>query len=387
VPEQRALPFQQFVIKLHSRCNLACRYCYMYEMADQSWRGRPAVMAPATVAQVACRIGEHARTHALSTVDVVLHGGEPLLAGPAAIDDLATALRAAAGDAEVRLSIQTNGVLLDAAALAVLGRHRIRIGVSLDGGADANDRHRRYANGKGSYEAVAARLGELRAGRYAELFAGLLCTVDLGNEPVRTYEELLRFRPPTIDFLLPHGNWSEPPPGRRTGDPATPYGDWLVAAFDRWYGASRRETGVRMFEEIINLLLGGHSAVESVGLSPVRLLGIDTDGSLEQVDALRSAYDGAAATGYDVFAHDFDQVLTHPAVIARQGGLDALCRTCQQCPLGTVCGGGYYPHRYRAGTGFDNPSVYCADLQRVITHIAGRLNADLSRRRATRDAC
>ena len=39
-----------------------------------------------------------------------------------------------------------------------------------------------------------------------------------------------------------------------------------------------------------------------------------------------------------------------------------------------ICGGGYFPHRYRSGSGFRNPSVYCADLQRVITHIAARVD-------------
>jgi uncharacterized protein len=32
------VPFQEFIVKIHSRCDLACDYCYMYEMADQSWR-------------------------------------------------------------------------------------------------------------------------------------------------------------------------------------------------------------------------------------------------------------------------------------------------------------------------------------------------------------
>ena len=29
----------QFVLKVNSRCNLACDHCYVYEAADQSWRG------------------------------------------------------------------------------------------------------------------------------------------------------------------------------------------------------------------------------------------------------------------------------------------------------------------------------------------------------------
>ena len=32
-----ALPFREFVLKVHSRCDLACDHCYVYEHADQSW--------------------------------------------------------------------------------------------------------------------------------------------------------------------------------------------------------------------------------------------------------------------------------------------------------------------------------------------------------------
>jgi hypothetical protein len=31
------VPFREFVVKVHSRCDLACDYCDVYEMAGQSW--------------------------------------------------------------------------------------------------------------------------------------------------------------------------------------------------------------------------------------------------------------------------------------------------------------------------------------------------------------
>lgn len=101
---------------------------------------------------------------------------------------------------------------------------------------------------------------------------------------------------------------------------------------------------------------------------------IETDGTIEQVDSLKSAYDTAAATGLDVFHHTFDDALRHPGVAARRAGADALAAACRACPLLTVCGGGHYAHRYRAENGFANPSVYCADLERLVRHVAARLS-------------
>src|SRR5215467_6205972 len=73
--------FRQFVLKVHSKCDLACDHCYIYEHADQSWRGRPVELSAETAALIARRIAEHATEHRLSEVRVVLHGGEPLLLG------------------------------------------------------------------------------------------------------------------------------------------------------------------------------------------------------------------------------------------------------------------------------------------------------------------
>jgi uncharacterized protein len=84
-----------------------------------------------------------------------------------------------------------------------------------------------------------------------------------------------------------------------------------------------------------------------LGLAPSSLAVIETDGSYEQVDSLKVAFEGAPATGLNVFAHALEVVAGHPGIVARQQGLDGLCRTCQQCPVVTSCGGGRYAHRYR----------------------------------------
>ncbi|MFE6050890.1 FxsB family cyclophane-forming radical SAM/SPASM peptide maturase [Kitasatospora sp. NPDC056446] len=391
--------FRQFLLKIHSRCNLACDYCYVYEGADQSWRERPRRMATATVRRTARRIAEHAAEHGLDEVSVVLHGGEPLLVGAAHLADLLAELDlvSANGGPRVRFGLQTNGLrLLDEPALFdVLHRYRVAVGVSLDGTRADHDRHRRLPSGAGSWARTAEAVRLLGSERHRELFAGLLCVVDLAADPVDTYEALLEFAPPRIDLLLPHATWLAPPPGPLpralpvvpapravpdappSGAGPAPYGDWLIAAFDRWYGAPRRETGVRLFEELAVLLLGGRAASEAVGLAPVDLVVVEADGTIEQADSLKAAYDGAPGTGLDVWRHGFAEAAAHPAFRARQRGLAGLGPVCAGCPLARVCGGGLYAHRY-GGDGFGHPSVYCADLDRLIRHIAGRLRAGVA---------
>jgi uncharacterized protein len=365
-----ARAFRQFVLKIHSRCDLACDHCYVYEAADQSWRGRPMAIPDAVMARTAERIAEHAVAHELPAVQVVLHGGEPLLAGPARLRRLITEFRAALRPVcALDLRVHTNGVLLSEELCELFAEHDVKVGISIDGDRIANDRHRRYADGRSSYDKVIAAIGLLQSERFRKLYAGLLCTIDVANDPIAVYESLLQLRPPRIDFLLPHSTWDSPPP--RAAAESAQYGDWLVAIFDRWI-ASGRPVSIRTFDSILSTLRGGESLTEALGLGAVDLVVIETDGSYEQADSLKAAFDGAPATGFDVFGTSLDVVARHPGVMARQQGLAGLCRTCQECPVVTSCGGGMYAHRHRADTGFENPSVFCPDLLKLITHIDAR---------------
>jgi uncharacterized protein len=379
------VPFHEFVVKIHSRCDLACDYCYMYEMVDQSWRDRPRRMSMEIVGRTATRIGEHARGHRIPRVGLIMHGGEPLLAGHEVISELVHATRAAVGrGVQVDAKVQTNGVGLDDSYLRLFRELGVHVGVSLDGAPESHDRHRRFPSGRGSYLAVAAGLDRLTQPPFRHLFNGLLCTIDLRNDPMATYKAMIEFDPPNIDFLLPHGTWVTPPPGRVPGTPDTPYADWLIRIFDHWYPLPH--TRVRLFEEIMHLLLGGQSSAEMLGLSPSRIAIIETDGAIELADNLKVAYHGAAATGLHVTSASLDEALLLPGVAARQLGTRSLAPQCRACPIHRICGGGLYAHRYRPGTGFYNPSVYCPDLIRLIGHIRETMQADIDGRRGKRAA-
>jgi uncharacterized protein len=364
---QPVVPFKQFVLKVHSRCDLACDYCYVYQSVDQGWRRQPAVMAGTTVAWVARRIAEHAKTHQLPRVHVVLHGGEPLLAGVTGLRRIVETLSASLnGICDLDLRIHTNGIRLNEDFCEMFAANSVRVGVSIDGYRIANDRHRRYAHGHSSYDQVIHAINLLRAGKYRHLYLGLLCTIDLLNDPVATYEALLALDPPRIDFLLPHATWDQPP--TRPSGSATEYADWLIKIFDRWE-SDGQPVGVRLFDSIIRTTHGADTLTEALGLAPSNLVVIETDGAYEQVDSLKASYEGAPGTGFDVFSHGLDVVAAHPGITARQLGLAGLCEKCQACPVVTSCGGGLYAHRYRSGSGFANPSVYCADLIKLIRHV------------------
>jgi uncharacterized protein len=361
----------QYVLKVASRCDLACNHCYVYEHADQSWRSKPTFITQAIVRQAARRIGEHAEARELPTVHVVLHGGEPLLLRHDRLRGILGTLRSAIDPVtRLDLRIHTNGVLLDERLCALFAEYAVQVGVSLDGDRAANDLHRLFAGGRSSYRQVRQALSLLRQPEYRHLYAGILCTVDLRNDPIAVYEALRAEAPPRVDLLLPHATWAQPP--YRPADENAPYAAWLGRIHARWL-ADGRPLPIRFFDSLRDAWAGRPSSSEAAGLDPVDMLVIETDGSWEQADSLKTAFDGAPETGLDIFSHSVDEAAASAGVVSRQGGLAALCRTCRECPIVQACGGGLYAHRYSVENDFDNPSVYCDDLKKFVPEVIARV--------------
>jgi uncharacterized protein len=371
VPGQSGGSVRQFVLKVVSRCDLACDHCYVYESVDQSWRLQPRTMSDAVLDQVLSRIEEHRSAFGLPGVDIVLHGGEPLLLGHDRMRQVLTTIRARLGPSAA-VSLQTNAVRLDRAFADLFREFGVRVGISFDGGPEATARHRRFADGRSSYPQVRRAVELLAEPRYRGIFGGLLCTVEVLNPALEVYEHLASFAPPRIDLLLPHATWDSPPPAARAG--TTPYADWLIPVFDHWYEQAD-PVPVRLFEELLVALLGGVSRSEAIGLSAPASVVVETDGTLEQTDALKITYPGAAATGLSVHRNAF-------AVLAEAvlpSFANELSSTCRSCPVLAGCGGGLFPHRFRSENGFDNPSVYCADLEKLVRHVSTRIQEETKR--------
>lgn len=164
------------------------------------------------------RSAEHAAAHDLDTVHVILHGGEPLLAGRARLRRAAEELtRALEGVCALDLRIQTNAITLDERFCDLFAEFSIKVGISLDGDKAANDR---YQDRRSSHE----RGCEWNRPPTGHLFAGVLCTIDVRNDSVAVYHALAGLTLPRVDFLLPMPPGTSPrcaplrtPTARRSG--------------------------------------------------------------------------------------------------------------------------------------------------------------------------
>jgi uncharacterized protein len=381
------IPFHTYLWKVASRCNLNCTYCYVYNLSDQRWRNQPHFMSEEVARQVAGRILEHCRAHSKQDIRIIFHGGEPLLGGLSHLRMLLGVIDStfAGTGVEVRLGMQSNGLLFTEEIGDFMLAHRMNVGVSSDGPPKYNDLHRVDHQGRSSSAMLEQKVRILLSPKYRPVFAGFLCVIDITTDPVEVFDYLHAFDPGSIDFLFPLDNYDRRPRGKEHDLRATPYGDWLIAAFDRWWtvgGTSR----VRIFNSIVRQVYGLPSLVESLGIEPVDLVVVETNGDIEAVDSLKSSFEGATSLGYNAFTHAFDEVARDAAVQRRQLGIGVLSETCRQCHVVKICGGGYIPHRFSSANGFDNPSIYSTDLEKLILHIHRVVSETLAREMAEVEA-
>lgn len=361
-----------FLVKIASRCNLACDYCYVYRHADQSWRDMPALMDEPTRRQLAARIGEYARSAGISHLLLVFHGGEPLLAGPGPIIETAEWVRAAVPPTtQVDVSLQTNGLLLTEEAVDRFSDKNISVSVSIDGPPEANDLHRLTHGGGSSFAKTLDAVRRLE--RHPAVYAGLIAVVDPGVPP----EKLLAFfhdlKPPRLDFLLPDGNHLTPPPGRDR-DPDL-YLRWLLRAFDLWFD-HYPDLKIRTFDSLLESIAGLPSNTDAFGFGDVSLLTVETDGSYHDLDVLKITRHGGSRTGLTIWENTVEEVARSPQIEAHREllTLEGLSPTCRECPVVSVCGGGAVPHRY-AADGFNHPTVYCREMLALIGHAKSKVRA------------
>jgi len=157
----------------------------------------------------------------------------------------------------------------------------------------------------------------------------------------------------------------------------TPVADYLIPVLDAWLAEDNPEVSVRVFRELFRQLMGGTGLTDGFGGSGSSYLIVETDGAIEANDALRVCENGIAASGLNVLHHGFEDLklglpLVHKAI---SGGFP-LPTECGLCPERQICAGGYLPHRYSRKNEFDNPSVWCRDILKILAKMRAYLQAD-----------
>jgi uncharacterized protein len=360
------------LIKVASRCNINCSYCYVYNMGDNGWARMPNQISAETALAVSKSINELTLMQSRPFA-VVLHGGEPLLLGPRKLEQVLSMFRAAA-PLDSSFSLQTNGLLITDELLDICFKHRVTISISIDGPKHIHDRRRVTHKGQGTFEKVLAGINKLRKHRESEfLYSGLLAVIDPESDPKEVYEFCKTLEPPGVDFLYRDGNYMRLPEGKQSLR-TTEYGQWFARLLDI-YLFDPEPLRIRFLDDLIKLLLGGRATKDGVGLNDFGILVIDTDGSITKNDTLKSSFDGADRFSgtWTVHQDSLRDILSSDKFAEAHALQRPISKICLACPELRVCGGGMTLNRWRDTNGYDNPSIYCSDQLLLIEHARNQI--------------
>jgi uncharacterized protein len=296
----------QFILKVASRCNLNCSYCYVYNKADSTWKERPPLMSDAIFAAVLQRIRNHCVLTGQVYANIVFHGGEPSLIGVEKFD--AWCIRAQAllhGVARPTFSIQTNGTLIDEAWAEVFRKHRVSVGISMDGPQPIHDAFRIDHLGRGSYDQVEHGIKILQD---AQIPYGILSVVTPGADPLAVHRHFMALGCKQLTYVLPHFTYDTIGPIRDLYGP-TPCADFLVPIFDDWWFNGTTDIHLGDLRNLARIVMGGSSQIETVGNVPPQYVFIESDGELEGLDNLRACKDGISKINLNVQDADFQDIL------------------------------------------------------------------------------
>lgn len=369
-------------VKIASRCNINCKYCYIYNMGDHSFEHQPKIMSREVYRELANRIREHCFEHDLDWFRIFLFGGEPLLAGKEFIKEFVTYFRyVCEPDIKLDFGVQTNGTLLDAEWYTLLKKLGVRVGISLDGPKEFNDMNRVDMKGEGTYDRVMEAVETIRPLGYKPAFN---CFLNIDADPVETYNHFKKTNIAALDFLFPDANFFQLPKGLHHSEDHidwsnTPYADWWIRLFDHWFYDSQPKPKIRYLDNLIKIILGHNVGYDNAGIQRFEFVMLETNGDMEAVDDLRVCGDGFTQSKFNIMTSPLQDAVQNPLIRMHMSCKEKLCRQCQVCPAKEICGASYLPTRYSERNGFNNPSVYCADLLKVITHVRNAVIGELKK--------
>jgi len=270
------------LLKVASRCNLNCTYCYVYNMGDDGWRfaaqadergrsgcGGKAVGRPCAPAR--------------ATVQRRVTWGEPLLLG--ALDLSACwAGYAPRSPTSAGCTYRTNGVLLDDTILDICAHHGVGISVSLDGPEDVNDRFRVDLRGRGSQAHVMAAIERVRAHPKAGRNCSPgFCRLSIQKPIRRTSTHFSKAtKAPSVDFPVPRRKSRICCPFRKGHSQLDGIrtGGWR----DCWIATlpTPAPPRIRVLDDMPETYSGRHGPQGGCGAVRLRIVIIDTDGFDQQ---------------------------------------------------------------------------------------------------------
>lgn len=355
------------ILKISGNCNLNCSYCY--------WFKKPGVretlgnMSQDVVNAFIEKLGAHIKKYKLKTFHISLHGGEPLLFQKTRFVSLCEDLKKV-GDhncCDIRISINTNAVLVDDEWAAILKAYVHNVGISIDGPKAVHDRYRIDLKGGGSFDRVKTAAKILKSW---DINYGVLCVAQADCDARELLQTMVEeFGAKSFDVLIPDATHQTPE------NEIPKISKFYKELFDVWIEEYVSEgVNIRIFKNIMRLLMGFSSSVQSVGLGGVGTTMIMPGGEIEALDVLHYLGQHFRETGRNIFTSELQDVVSSKEWLSVWDASQKLPAGCSECQFKGSCGGGHIVSRWSLINDFNNKSVYCDQLKEIFSHVANHIH-------------
>lgn len=338
-------------------CPAECRYCFHRDTAEVIDEQR----LEALLEYIATLVASTSLRHKLR---LTLHGGEPLLAGMARLEQAFTGLRERLPGRRIQWNLQSNLWLLDERMARLLARHSVAVGTSLDGPENLTNLQR----GSGYF---ARTWAGLKMARSHGLSSDCIATIT----PVGASQW-----PAILDFFQMHGlhpsiHPSIPAigasPNEWTLSPAA-FAELLPALFES-YQNRRRHMRIAFLDQLLQSLVSGQGQVCTFRDCRGQFLAFTPDGSI--FPCQRLAGHSEWSLGRVEQRLTVDELWQSPVGRRwqeRQGEADLNCR---ECRYHRHCRGGCPYNAIAAGTAVD---PYCIAYKRIFSWLEARLQEEMA---------
>ncbi|MCC8472433.1 radical SAM protein [Xanthomonas arboricola] len=364
--EENALSFD-IVLKITERCNLACPYCYYFNHEYDATK-RPPTIRNEVVAALPGFLRRSYDALNLSRINVVFHGGEPLLLKKKRFVEICETLRTVEAEKRsITFAVQTNGTLIDEEWIDIFERFDVKAGISIDGEREAHDRNRPDHQGRGSYDKALAGLRLVESARKAGRVSrsGILAVVDANEDLSRLLDFLIGEIGATSPSLnYPRGGYDEPSAvswGKSVERIRPLVATWL----DKYVFPT--PYFIRGLTDVI-LAMYSDAGIERNSKRHATqhfIATVASDGSLLVDDNIIALDSEFAETHLNIFDHNLRDLVTSELFGRLTRAIDHVPAKCSTCAWFKSCRSGALYNRYSKAAPFENESVLCDVLQMI----------------------
>lgn len=308
-------------------------------------------MLPATAENLVRKVFDYAD----ADVSFAFQGGEPTLAGTEFYRFFVSCVeKENKKKLPVYYSVQTNGLDPDPELCRFFAEKKFLVGISLDGTSFLHDRYRKTSCGAGSYDSVLKGIETYRSAG-ADVNILTVVTDELAKNTDAAWNALADLGLPCLQFILCLENEGSEKHG--CSPSVEEYGDFLIAAFDKWKAHIDRGDyiSVRQFDNMISAALGYPCELCSSAGRCTNQLVCESDGSVYPCDFY---VDGKYFEGNINSCGIYGLLNSKGAekFISERAELPA---DCLKCRWGALCRGGCRREFDRGGK-----TVYCQSYRR-----------------------